>query len=127
MNTRLKIGDGLWRIVTGTMLSHHGVVVGFNGEVPVILENQKGLGSRLVSYDEFAKNRKVRIEPRPHGEEWEFVTRAQNVLSSKKEYQLLEWNCEHLKNFVQFGRSESPQLVGITLLAGLFLFLAVSK
>ena len=125
--TELRIGDALWRTVNGTFVAHYGIVVGFNFATPIILENQKGIGLRLVTYQDFANNKKVTVELRPHDRTWEYEQRIHQVLDKNSHYNLIEWNCEHLKNFIQLGESKSGQLVGVGIMAGVVLFCALAS
>lgn len=121
----LKVGDAIWRLIPGTIFAHYGVVVGFHFGVPIIIENQKGIGARTVSFHKFAQKQRIHIEGRPHGRDWEFLLRAKLVYNQNSKYSLLKWNCEHLKNFIQKGTLESGQLVGgfaIALWFGLYVF-----
>jgi Lecithin retinol acyltransferase len=109
----LEIGDRLVR-AKGVITAHHGIFIGHNGfGIPLVAENQRGYGVQIVSLETFMKHDESllwRIErfPGSAAERRQVVPRIKALLG--KEYDLINFNCEHLAELVQYGKSKSNQV-----------------
>jgi hypothetical protein len=120
----LNVGDILVR-GKGPFSKHFGVFAGrdVNGSL-LVAENQAGYGVRYVTYDQFLNGKPlVRVE-RFEGSAWERqqVIPAINVLLGK-EYDLINFNCEHFANYISRKQARSRQVEnvgGIALAVGIF-------
>lgn len=103
-----KVGSVLSRPVQGGIGRHYGIVVAIE---PVrVVENQKFLGIREVSLDEFSCVVTPKVEGLPTSfSPEEVVFRARWMIERAVPYQLVNWNCETLVRYVVTGRAESIQ------------------
>lgn len=104
-----QVGSVLSRPVQGGIGRHYGIVVASEPDVRVV-ENQKFLGIREVSLEDFSCGviPKVDVLPTSFSPE-EVVFRARWMMERAVPYQLVNWNCETLVRYVVTGRAESLQ------------------
>jgi hypothetical protein len=71
-------------------------------------------GPKVVTFSEFARGRKVRIqEGAPPEKVQEIIQRAQTLLRWPKPYDLVSNNCEHAARWIVSGKAESRQINGV--------------
>lgn len=123
---KCQVGDKL-RVPGFLGALHYGIYVGrTQGMLHGVVHNAKGHGVVLSEFREFAAGRPVVIETRVAGG-W----RAEQVVARRalalvgKEYDLLNFNCEHAATLAQTGRARSPQVEAFTLLVLVALGVAV--
>lgn len=107
-------GDMLWRR-TGAV-THYGTAVGSYRVLDIV----PGGPPRVVSLEQFADGNPVSLR-RPHPDELPAILlRAREVEEDQTMYNVITFNCEHLKNFVLSGKpySETVLTIAIGLLAG---------
>lgn len=103
------IGDKV-RVLGLLGVWHYGIVVGAdtNGQVSVV-HNTKEQGVVLSSLVDFADGQAVEMVQRaPAGREFEVAERAMSHLG--KQYDLFNFNCEHLATHAHTGQASSSQL-----------------
>ncbi len=87
--------------------------------LPIECRSQsKGGGVELISLAKFSDGCPVFIHQKAEGDRFQrqqIAKRALDLIGTQ--YDLINFNCEHLANFAQKGKAESPQLRGATLLA----------
>jgi len=86
-------------------------------------------GHFLVDLESFANGGRVMILDRlPEGQVQEAITRARKLINANRNYNLIDYNCEHAARYVISGKLESHQ-IGNVLLAciGIFLVVALAK
>ena len=106
-------GDILSR--TRLPVTHYGTVVG----PQQVLDIVPGGPPRVVSLEQFADGCPITLRrPRPHDVP-ERLARARQIAESHRLYDLLAFNCEHLKNLIATGKaqSETVQLIGLAAMA----------
>lgn len=94
------------------VVQHHVIFLGYLWGNYWIAENRIGKGVCICKADEFFEIEKeiTRIE-RFIGTDAERSAAVTTALSLRgKEYNLLNFNCEHYSNLVQHTKSDSPQL-----------------
>jgi uncharacterized protein YycO len=105
----------------GRILNHYIVYVGFNTFVGNLFDGVKILSDRelmglLQEYEPVS----VRRFMGSYHQRNDAVNRAYSKLGER--YSLLNFNCEHFANWVQFGKCESAQVkTGFTLLGSIIL------
>jgi lecithin:retinol acyltransferase len=97
----LAVGD-LLRVTD--IVNHYGIYVGDG----YVIHNEKGVGVRLVSLDDFAAGRDVYVDRRvpPHAQD---AIRDIAFSMIGTPYDLLRFNCEHFVNLVYGGDPTSAQ------------------
>jgi len=134
MNKRIKLlglqpGDRIVVPKSGLRLvQHHALYLGQNHQgVDLIAENKIGFGVRLVTVDEFFKDviEITRIE-RFKGTNYERKLAVQKaLLKLRQPYHLINYNCQHFANEIQYGKVESDQvgslMDGLKIAAGFIL------
>ena len=123
-HNQLNIGDILIRNEKNlSIIKHHGIYVGKHNNIDIVAENQKGYGVRYVSMEDFLNGEKlVRIERNnlTEFEKRKLIERINKEIISNKNYDLVNYNCEHFVNKMLSGVAKSPQItkaiVGIGLL-----------
>ena len=125
---RIIVPKSLLRLV-----QHHAIYLGQNHlGVDLIAENKIGHGVRIVTADDFfneviAVTRIIKFKGTNHQRK----LAVQLALSKAGQpYYLINYNCEHFANEVQYGKVKSEQadnfLTGLKILAGmLLLFTAI--
>ena len=110
----LKPGDIVRRRKGPVM--HVGVVVGEDR----ILHNLPGRGEHVVSFDEFARGRRVYVESQSPeaGLRARACGRTPMHAPERRGYNLLSNNCEHTVHRAVDGSPASPQFVGLLAGAG---------
>jgi hypothetical protein len=109
---QLNVGDRLVR-EKGPFSKHHGIYVGIHNSIPLVAENQIGMGVQYVSLSQFLlfnPNNLTRIE-RFAGTEYAralIISRINQLRGTN--YDLINFNCEHFAEFIQTGNSESKQV-----------------
>lgn len=119
----LKLGDRLVR-EKGIFSKHHGIYVGIHNGIPVVAENQIRRGVQYISLNDFLlgdATNLTRIE-RFHGTEqarMQIIPRINKLIG--REYDLINFNCEHFSELIQKGEPRSKQVqnafAGLGLLA----------
>jgi len=123
----LKVGDRLIRN-KGVFSTHHGIYAGIHNGVPLVAENQQGVGVHYVALSGFLRNdarNLIRIEPFKGNEiqRLNVIPRINQLVGS--DYDLINFNCEHFAELIQNGRSTSRQLnlalfgLGVVVLAAI--------
>ncbi len=106
--------------VSELIYTHVGRYIG-NGQV---IHNHWRNGAEIVSLDEFADGKKIKVLEQGVSSPCDFMQRVHRVLASRKPYNLFNNNCEHTASYVATGVASSPQIIffgGLTLLAGAYL------
>ena len=67
--------------------------------------------AEIITFDQFAKGKEVRVLDQGVQSIEEFMRRIQHVLASGKPYNFLTNNCEHTASYVSNGVTSSPQLI----------------
>lgn len=115
------IGDKL--CVPGFLGTQHvGIYVGpLGGRKHGVVHNDKRLGVVLAELSDFAAGRSVWLEkkgPPTRAEKLEVSRRALALVGTQ--YDLLNFNCEHLVTFAQEGKASSTQVRAIAVVVLLF-------
>lgn len=111
----------------GRILNHYIVYVGFNTFVGNLFDGVKILSDQelmglLQEYEPVS----VRRFMGSYHQRKDAVNRAYSKLGER--YSLLNFNCEHFANWVQFGKSESGQVkTGFALLGSIILLKLISS
>ncbi|MCW8934904.1 MAG: lecithin retinol acyltransferase family protein [Gammaproteobacteria bacterium] len=104
MHSKLKMGDLLHR--SKGIAQHAGVYMG-NMQV---LHNQPDRGTVITSFSEYAEGKEVKVVSTEATDMQQLAKRNEDIVSNKVQYQLFNNNCEHLANYLIFGRKMSPQI-----------------
>jgi hypothetical protein len=97
--------------------SHIGIYVGWMRGRNCVVHNDKFGGVVLSTLEEFSDNQPVHIHKKAPDDYFvRTMIKGRAMALLGKKYDLLTFNCEHLANLVQSGKSESPQLQGAVLL-----------
>ncbi len=124
----LKIGDRILR-PKGLIFKHHGIYVGIHNGIPLVAENQVGVGVRCVTLSGFLHgniSNIVGIERFNKSEDMrrKIIPRIEKLLGTQ--YDLVNFNCEHFAEFIQHGKPKSQQVknafigLGAMALIGIF-------
>lgn len=110
----LKPGDRIVVPKSGLrLIQHHAIYLGQNHQGQhLIAENKIGIGVRVVTAEEFFRDviEVTHIE-RFAGSNSERKTAVQKALSKLGlPYNLINYNCQHFANDVQYGRVQSEQV-----------------
>jgi hypothetical protein len=133
-NLNLKQADRIVVPKSGLrIVQHHAIYLGQNYEGQhLIAENKIGFGVRLVTADDFFKDviEITRIE-RFKGSNYERKLAVQKALSKCDIlYDLINYNCQHFANEVQYGKVESEHVenlfAGVKVAAGFLLLFAIA-
>lgn len=125
---RLEIGDKLQ--ASRGLYYHYGIYVGHCGPYGEdVVHNDKDGGVRLVHWETFAAAQPVEVVWRAPSWYAGWMVRGRAVSLLGKQYDLLNFNCEHLANYAQSGAPASPQLAGIVVLSivGALALAAISR
>lgn len=95
------------------LYTHVGRYVG-NGRV---FHNHWKNGAEIVTVDQFANSKKVKILEQGVQSPQEFRKRVQYLLALNKPYCFLSNNCEHAASYVSNGIASSPQLILYSIIA----------
>lgn len=110
----LKSGDALYRKKIskfGCLFNHWGMCAGKDSSgVTWIIENQEGIGIRLVPLDDFLYNYPYKIKPFKGDNRQEAINRAFDMHGQSDVYKLIKFNCEHFVNYCQNGKAKSSQV-----------------
>ena len=89
-----------------------------------VLDIVPGGPPRIVTVEQFADGKPVRLQRLHPDDRPAVLTRARQVAESHSPYNLVAFNCEHLKNFIRSGKpySETVQNVALVLLVGVGIF-----
>lgn len=107
----LDIGDRLVREKGGIFTKHHAIYVGEHNGIELVAENQIGFGVRCITLNQFLnEDNLVRIEKNNFN-----LYQKNNVIHRVnqrmgKQYDLINYNCEHFVNEVLTGITESKQV-----------------
>ncbi len=125
---KLQVGDIIE--VDRFFYRHVGIYVGprtFDGRV--VAHNDKNGGVVLSTLAEFSGGQPIQLRKSAgnvnYFQRQETADRILSLLGQK--FDLLTFNCEHAANWAQNGKSESPQLQGVFLLAAIVGGLALLK
>lgn len=115
---QVQVGDKL-RIPGFPGTLHYGIYVGSTREaLRGVVHNAKGLGVVISELEEFAAGHAVVVETRVMGGWWIQRRVAQRALSLLgRNYDLMNFNCEHAATWAQSGEARSPQVSGYVLAA----------
>src|SRR5688572_16042517 len=107
---KLKVGDAIRIERLG--YNHLGIYVGRQGAIAhAVVHNDKGIGVVLCTLPQFADGKMVHLHNEAQGNEFEREQIAERALSMLgKEFDLINFNCEHLVNYAQNLTPESPQV-----------------
>ena len=103
-----------------TLSRNGGLVIHYGTALPLgrVLDIVPGGPPRVVSFEQFADGKSVRVRE-THGVDVSAVlARAIEIAATQKTYSAISCNCEHVKNFVRSGTRYS-ETVTITLLSAL--------
>lgn len=106
------------------IIEHHALYLGQNYKgVDLIAENKIGFGVRLVTADDFFKDviEVTRIE-KFKGNNYQRKRAVQRALEKLGQpYRLIDYNCQHFANEIQYGIVESKQVTAaFTIVCALF-------
>jgi hypothetical protein len=126
---KLKPGD---RLVTAKssigLVKHHGICLGRSFDAThLIAENEFGNFVRLVSIEQFLRDYPFPVTIIPFtGQPIDRKKAVQRALDSLgKPYSLIDFNCEHFANLVQFNRSFSTQVNFVLVVLGVLAIAAI--
>jgi len=94
------------------LIQHHAIFLGKNEQGnDLIAENKIGFGVIIVTAEAFFKDvTKVTRIIKFNGSKYQRKIAVQNALSKAGQpYDLIDYNCEHFANDVQYGKAESDQ------------------
>ena len=113
---QLQMGDKI-RVSSVFGTTHYGIYIGpYLWLEHAVVHNDKNGGVQVVDLDTFANGRSVAIEARVIGRWWERRVVADRALALVgREYDLFNFNCEHLVSFAQTGVARSPQVEALVL------------
>ena len=114
---RIVVPKSRWNFI-----QHHAIYLGTNVQGDhVFAENKSGIGVRLVTDAEFFEGvTRITAIERFKGSKQERELAVERALSCLGiAYELIDYNCEHFANEVQYQKRESKQVTNV--LAGLFL------
>lgn len=86
----------------------------------MVFHNHPDSGQRLVTLEQFAGGRKIKIRKAGVGDKQAFFSRLQHAESQPNSYNVFRRNCEHTASTLRSGKANSPQLwfyTGISVLA----------
>lgn len=108
----LRPGDMLYRpLIDMEIFDHWGNYAGrdlFGQEW--IFEHCNGGVCKLSRFDEFSKGYKVNFERIDDSIRVSAIERMKSLLVNPKDYDLINFNCEHAANYIAKGKSESKQI-----------------
>lgn len=101
------------------IICHYGIIVSEPGEELRIFHVTNGEVPKIVDFRTFAKGHKI-IETIHCRTSTDTVIRHRiiEMLKSKRPYDPINFNCEHLVNYVLFGIPTSPQKICFVLTIG---------
>lgn len=116
------------------IIQHHVLYLGQNHHgVDLIAENKVGFGVRLLTADVFFKGviEITRIKKFP-GNNFQRKIAVQRALHKMgKPYHLIDYNCQHFANEIQYGKIESDQVndffTGLKIAVGILLLFGLSS
>lgn len=104
MNNSMKVGDLLYR--SKSFVKHTGVNIGGNK----VLHNSPRNGTEIVDFDKFSDGQAVSVVSTQVYNQDELAKRLHEVLNENSNYHLAFNNCEHIANYLVYGRKFSPQI-----------------
>ncbi len=130
-NLNLKPGDRIVVPKSGLrIVQHHALYLGRNYQgLDLIAENKIGFGVRLVTVGEFLKDviEITRIE-RFKGTNYERKQAVQKALQKTGQpYHLINYNCQHFANEIQYGKVESDQATNAIIALAAIFFIGLLK
>lgn len=130
-NLNLKPGDRIVVPKSGLrIVQHHALYLGRNYQgLDLIAENKIGFGVRLVAVGEFLKDviEITRIE-RFKGTNYERKQAVQKALQKTGQpYHLINYNCQHFANEIQYGKVESDQATNAIIALAAIFFIGLLK
>lgn len=116
------------------IVQHHAIYLGQNHQgQDLIAENVVGVGVRLITVEEFFNGviEIAQIE-RFRGGNYERKLAVQKALNKLGQpYHLINYNCQHFANDVQFNKVESKQvsnvISGLKIILGILLFIVIVR
>ncbi len=103
-------GDSLSR--DAGLVTHYGVAVGWCQVLDIV----RGGPPRIVPLKQFAAGQPVSLRRTHADARPAVIARAWEVAESQNLYNIITFNCEHLKNFVLTGRRYSETVTALGLL-----------
>ncbi|PAJ73341.1 hypothetical protein CJF42_16245 [Pseudoalteromonas sp. NBT06-2] len=105
---QIKVGDILYR--SKLIVQHAGVMLD-NGKV---LHNSPTNGAEICTFNEYAQGKVVKVisSDLDIEQQNQFKQKGVSLVEQAKEYDLFDFNCEHLVSLVKSGKPTSSQLNG---------------
>ena len=104
-------------------VAHYGIALGFD----LVLDIVSGGPPRIVSLEKFADGKPVSLRRMDPDDLPTAIARAREIAESEDLYNVITFNCEHLKNFVQSGRRYSETVIVLGLLVGIWILACVRE
>src|SRR5690554_3012370 len=76
----------------------------------MVLHHHWKNGTEIISLEEFRNGKTIRILSQGVEDVHAFLSRVQEVLTSRRTYDFLFYNCEHVASYVREGIAKSPQV-----------------
>ncbi len=124
MHPNVKAGDLLYR--RKGFVQHAGVYLGAGK----VLHNSPGKNTEITDFNTYSNGKAVKVISIDHGNIQALKTRLHQILSADNLYRLTHRNCEHIANFLIYGRAFSPQIqasLSGALISGLATYKSGSK
>lgn len=123
----LQIGDRLIR-TKGILSTHHGIYVGIHNGIPMVAENQVDYGVRYITLNTFLLNNPDNLKEIRHFQRGEYarsqvINQINGLLG--RPYHLINFNCEHFADLIQFGEANSKQVDNAMAGVGAFAVIAL--
>lgn len=119
----LRVGDRLVR-EKGILSTHHGIFCGWDNDRAIVAENQNGYGVQYITLQQFVLNNTNLLKRivRFKGNEFErnnIIPRIDQLIG--RNYDLVNFNCEHFAEYIQNGVPKSNQVTNAAVSVGLIL------
>ena len=111
------VGDWVKVFLPQLGVWHHGVVVSFSWNGPMVAHNRKGVGTMTSDWNDFSEGQTVHLHKRAESGAHVHEILARVNANLNKSYSLFAQNCEHFASFVFTGKAESTTVQGWALVA----------